>query len=111
MSDFNFAPSFTSKLLKEPNINSAKFGDNYEVRIADGINNNPQMWDLIFSAETKDNADSIESFLDDRAGVTKFTWTPPGKPEINVICKKWIRNYINNGIDSFSMTFIQVFEV
>lgn len=105
MSDFNFVPSWNSELDEEPKVLSAKFGDGYEQRAADGINSRLQMWNVKFENLTSANADTIIAFFRARNGVSYFTWTPPGAAEIKVIARKWKRSF-----PDFSHTITAMFE-
>lgn len=50
---------------------SAKFGDGYEQRAQDGINNRSQSWPLTFTGQ-KTRIKEIMAFLDRHAGATPF---------------------------------------
>lgn len=109
MSDFNFSPLTSLNVNKAPRIKTAKFGDGYEQRIADGINTRPQEWDLRWR-NTKSIIDSIDAFFATKNGLTAFTWTPPDGAEIKVLCQSWSKNLINKNVYEISGTFRQVFE-
>ena len=109
MATFNIAApdQGCTKNLK-PRVLSAKFGDSYEQRAADGINNKLETWDLTFSLKTKAVVDSIEDFLSSRNGVTSFDWvTPEGKTK-KFICREWKRVPYHDGDHSFSCQFEEV---
>lgn len=53
-----------------------QFGDGYSQAVADGINPKTEKWPLTFTGRG-DYIRAIRDFLDQRAGVTSFTWTPP----------------------------------
>ena len=55
---------------------SAKFGDGYEQRARDGINNKSESWPLTFVGGA-DKIMPIKKFLDAHAGADPFYWTPP----------------------------------
>lgn len=58
-------------------ILKASFGDGYEQRAGDGLNTRAQSWSLTFNG-TEAEVQPIQDFLDARAGVESFYWTPPG---------------------------------
>ena len=109
MSEFNFSPSIPPRKDSAPRINSSTLGDGYELRSPDGINTLAQVWSLSFNGKSDTDADAIESFLEGKNAVTKFTWTPPNSTEISVICKRWSRSF-QGTTNNLTMTFTQVFE-
>jgi len=111
MSDFTYTPSVGTPLSLSPRTKRAEFGDGYLQRASDGINTNPQNWNLVFNNLSDTDADAIEAFLEGKAGVTKFTWTPPGKAEAAFICEKWQRTYIEGPLNNITMLFEEVFEI
>jgi phage-related protein len=110
MSDFNYNPSYSTQINHKPRTKKAVFGDGYVQRAADGINNAPEMWSLVFNAKTNSDADAIETFLKGKGGHAAFTWTPNGRSEIKVICESWNRSYAGSGLSNITMTFEQVFD-
>jgi len=108
MSDFNYQPLFGANKPIVPRVKSAKFGDGYQQRVGDGININPQTWNLTFT-DSDVNIDAIESFFELKSGIDSFTWTPQGASEIRVICKDWNRSYDTPDTDTIQCTFEQVF--
>lgn len=109
MSDFNYQPSYNASLARKPRIKAASFGDGYQQRIADGINNTPQQWSLNFQASRAD-IDAIDAFLTARGGLLAFTWTPSGFAEVKVICSEWARSILTPNTGTISAKFEQVFE-
>jgi len=110
MSDFNFVPSWGSDQDVEPKVLSARFGDGYEQRVGDGINTMSMVWNLKFEDISSADADTITEFFRTKAGVTYFTWTPPGIAEAKFICRKWKRSYPNFR-HTVTATLEQVFDV
>ncbi|MBG2802692.1 phage tail protein [Proteus mirabilis] len=73
----------------DPRVKSVKFGDGYEQRRSDGINNNLKKYNVTLNYINSESL-QIESFLEKHAGVTAFLWKPPHQPElIQVLCRKW----------------------
>jgi len=60
-----------------PRVRSAKFGDGYEQRRVDGINNIKETYNVTFNNRTVSEADDIIAFFDTKAGVTSFDFTLP----------------------------------
>jgi phage-related protein len=109
MSDFSYVPSYSSQLKKKPRVFKAQFGDGYAQRTADGINANPQVWTLVWENITQATAAAIEALLDSYGGHTPFTWTPPGRSEIKVVCEEYGVRYDGFDQRNFSATFEQDF--
>lgn len=105
------APSYGVQKTSAPSIRTAKFGDGYEQRSTFGINQNPKQWDLAWNNISEANADTIEAFLDARAGVESFDWTPPDEStSYKWVCAQWSKTipYLNRA--TITASFRQVFE-
>lgn len=88
----------------------AQFGSGYSQRTTFGINQNPKSWNLTWQVSETD-ADTIETFLDARAGVESFDWTPIDEAtSYKWICREWEKTipYLNRA--TITATFEQVFE-
>lgn len=88
----------------------AQFGSGYSQRTTFGINQNPKSWNLTWQVSETD-ADTIETFLDARAGVESFDWTPIDEAtSYKWICREWQKTipYLNRA--TITATFEQVFE-
>lgn len=92
MAVFSWIPSPGSQVDDEPRVLSAAFGDGYEQRVGDGINNDLPKWSLKFDTRTKAEAESIRDFLKTQGGVQSFDWTPPLGTAGKFICRKWALN-------------------
>lgn len=107
MATFTYIPSRGSRSESTPRILSNKFGDGYEQRIGDGINNLLPIWQLQFNTIDQSNAASIISFFESHGGVTSFDWTPPIGSAGKFVCKTW--NIVPDGmIFDISATFEKV---
>lgn len=109
---FFWEPSVGMQLQSEPKVTSVSFGDGYNQRFDDGINNQLMTLELKFEQRSDTEAYGIEHFLREYGGVTAFSYTPP-PPYDRVtgkmwICSKWScqKNFKNN--NSLSATFDQV---
>lgn len=103
-------PTYGASKTSQPVVNRIQFGSGYEQRVVFGINQNPKVWDLTFVVSETD-ADTIEAFLDARAGQEKFQWTPLGEStEYDWVCESWTKTipYLNRA--TITATFRQVFE-
>lgn len=74
---FIWQPSFGSSVLVTPRVNQIKFGDGYEQRIQDGINNILLELDLTFEKLDLAEFTAICHFLTERKGKESFFFTPP----------------------------------
>ena len=104
-------PDFGAQKQSKPNVRSARFGSGYEQRVTFGINQNPKVWQLQWTALSNTAADAIEAFFDARAGVEKFGWTPLNDTtEYKWLCREWSRTHQYADINQITATFEQVFE-
>jgi len=103
-------PTYGASKNSAPVVRTVQFGDGYEQRLTFGVNQNPKTWELTWNVSETD-ADTIETFLDARAGKENFDWTPPGEATAyKWICSSWSKSipYLNRA--TISATFRQVFE-
>lgn len=109
MAVFNFRPTSADQ-SKKPRVNIASFGDGYEQREKDGLNNNLMTWSLQFQSVPITDADAIDAFLDARGGAESFDWTPPDKPTGKYKCEEWRRSPSAefDTVASITATFKQV---
>lgn len=105
---FTWHPEFESSLDQEPQVNVTKFGDGYEQRSAKGINNNPQKWNLQFSASSQGAQEAL-NFLKARGAVESFTWQNPFEETGVYVCRSW-KIQRKQGVNILQATFEQVFE-
>jgi phage-related protein len=105
---FTWHPDYDSKLSQEPSVSVTKFGDGYEQRTPNGINNNPETWSVEFTRSSASFPDVL-AFIQARNGVESFYWTTPFNQEKIFVCRKWglVRK---EGHLVISMDFEQVFE-
>lgn len=100
------------QLDNAPKVRVAKFGDGYEQRVAEGINNNPQQWQLTFSKRSGTDVDGVYDFLQARGAVESFQWTPRGEASPRwFVCRKWTRKFdVYNVVQSITFVLEEVFE-
>ena len=106
MATFTTNAAYGAENTRKPRILSAKFGDGYEQRSADGINADLDSWRLSFPNVKSTDADTIEAFFVTAGGVTPFTWTPPrATTSSQFLCREWKRTIVANSLDSITATF------
>lgn len=94
-----------------PRVRTARFGDGYSQRVAEGINPINQTWNLQFNSRPIDEANIIEEFFRTKSGVSSFTWLPTGESvEVKVICQKWAKTYESHISANITATFERVYE-
>jgi phage-related protein len=107
MTTFTDTPS-SAALATKPRVRVAAFGDGYEQRVADGINNAPRSWSLGFTRPTTE-ADAILAFFEARNGAEAFDWTPPYGAAGKFVAREWSVQLIGPVAKSISATFEEVF--
>lgn len=105
--NLSYQPEFSAQVESAPRVLGASFGDGYEQRTGDGINNDLRKWNLMFMRETADIA-VIEALFESCGGVSAFTWTPSGEDELTVVCRKWERVRIAPDAQGLSASFEEV---
>ena len=106
------------KLLKQlKQVLKVQFGDGYEQRIAEGINSLDETYAVSYSNRPKEEVDDIMAFLDNKKGVTAFTYTIPDsnntpglETSIKVVCDAYSATYVSDATYSLSATFRRVYE-
>ena len=101
-----------------PRVLTAKFGDGYEQRAVDGINNLNETYTLTFKTRPKADIDDIVAFLDSKQNVTKFTLTLPdtnnttrsGERDVKVVSQEYTTNYEYDNFYTLNVTLRRVFE-
>ena len=101
-----------------PRVLTAKFGDGYEQRAVDGINNLAETYTLTFKTRPKADIDDIVAFLDSKQNVTKFTLTLPdtnnttrsGERDVKVVSETYTTNYEYDDFYTLNLTLRRVFE-
>ncbi len=109
-------PDKSMQRSAKPRVHLATFGDGYEQRIANGINNLVESYSVSFNNRTKAEIDDIVAFFENKAGVTAFTFTVPDTNEsgnevaIKVVCDTWNKTYTVGDYYSATATFRRVYE-
>jgi len=104
--EFFWKPTYSSQLQMKPAVNILKFGNGYEQRIEEGINNNLQKFNLNFDGRDKNETRSIAHFLHKRKAVNSFFFDAPFPYNFDIsqsyprrfICEEWdiVYNFYNN---------------
>lgn len=106
-----YQPEYSASQPIKPKVLRSSFGDGYEQRIPDGLNNIKRVWSLSYQQPTADT-DIIENFFLVTKGAEAFVWTPPrGLVGTWVISEEgWTREVANYGYERINVTFSEVFE-
>lgn len=72
-----FIPDKTLARNQAPRVRRQVFGDGYEQRLVEGINNVVENFQVSFVNKPKLDADDLVAFLETQAGVTAFDFTYP----------------------------------
>ena len=104
-------PTYGAQKSSRPNVRTVQFGDGYQQRLTYGLNQNPKSWSLTWEVSETD-ADTIETFLNDRAADNaSFDWTPLDEAtSYKWICAEWNKSLPYKNRATITATFQQVFE-
>ena len=87
---------------------SAKFGDGYEQRVLDGINNIEETYDISFRNRAKNEINTIADFLDDQPPAPFQFYI--GEDTVYVICDSYSISYGHDSVYSLSAQFRRVYQ-
>jgi phage-related protein len=93
---FLWVPSYDAGVGFAPAVKIIKFGDGYEQRIPDGINNDLLEMQITFAKRSKSEHTAIMHFLKERQGVESFAFTPhaPFAVEKLFVCDKATSTFV-----------------
>lgn len=103
-------------MTTKPRVLQAQFGDGYEMRVKDGINNTPRTWSMEFKTRPKAEIDDLYTFMNQLAQVSSAKLTVPdsnagGSEEtVVVILENYSKTYDYGDYYSLSCTAREVFE-
>lgn len=108
-------PDKNLRKTSKPRVLKATFGDGYEQRLIDGINNINETFSVAFNNREKEEIDDIVAFFDGKAGVTAFNYTYPdsnnsGERTVKVVCEDYSLNFSQNDFYGCTATFRRVYE-
>lgn len=110
MATFTYTPSFQATESSKPRVRKFQAGDGYEQRVRFGLNIDPKDWTLAFANRTDAERENILTFLEARAGVESFDWTPPRGGAGKFVCEEWQITLSNCNNNQIQATFREVFE-
>lgn len=108
--NFVWSPSYNVTVSQQPIVKIIKFGDGYEQRIPDGINNNLIKADLSFDKRDAYEAAAIIHFLTLRKAAESFVFSLP-EPYTSarlMVCRSWSNNYAFHNNYNIKVTFEEV---
>ncbi len=89
MEEFKWRPETAYQVGNEPKVKVAKFGNGYEQRVKDGINNQLKTYQISFIKHA-DIGKQIDEFLKDRGAVESFLWlTSDDNSKRKFVCRGW----------------------
>lgn len=111
-------PDKSMSKAAKPRVLTAKFGDGYEQRIANGINSIDETYSLSFKTRPKADIDDIVVFLDTQKNVSKFLFTMPdtnnttrtGEKDVKVVATNYSVTYDYENFYSLSLSLKRVYE-
>ena len=109
-------PDKTLTRNNKPRVIKIQFGDGYEQRVQEGINNITQNFSVSFNNRPKAEIDDIMAFLDNKAGTTAFDFTYPdtnargNERTVKVVCEDYTQTYSFDDFYSCTATFRRVYE-
>ena len=107
METFNWVVAPNMGIKSEPRVKIIKFGDGYEQRAPDGINNKLRSFNVTLNV-ARSTSRNIDEFLDRHGGVNAFQWRDPHSNRIlTVKCPSWSINLLHTTA-SITATFDEV---
>jgi len=100
----------------KPKVHVMSFGDGYEQRLADGINNLEQELSVSFSTRPKAEIDDLIAFFESLGGVTKFRFdiedsnAGSSTETIKCVCSDWQQTWAYDNFYSLTAKFRRVYE-
>ena len=112
----DIVPDRSLARTSRPRVLKVQFGDGYEQRVAEGINNINESYAVTLNNRPKAEIDDVIAFLDSLNGVTAFNFTIPdtnaggSETTIKVVCEDYGLTYNNDEGYSCAATFRRVYE-
>lgn len=110
MATFSYTPDYSAQITIEPRVSKLSFGDGYEARWSDGLNNMMEKWTLKFTKD-KTTANTIMTFFKARQGRESFWWTTPNGDTLAFVCSTFSKTIDDVGKETISAEFKQVPEI
>lgn len=89
MDEFQFRPTYSVPLNRQPKMREAPFGDGYVQRSPMGINHNPESWALTFAKMHLIRAMEIREFLEEHDDGSPFQWMTMWGELKTFYCPQW----------------------
>lgn len=105
---FTWSTAYGTSMDITPRVLSAKMGDGYEQRVADGINYALENWNVIVNSVDSGGVSPVETFLKTQAGATAFQWTTPEGRVALFVCRAWKRDILSPSLSKVSGKFEEV---
>lgn len=113
--DFWWKASYATEVSFKPKLIINQFGNGYQQRIKDGLNNNMAEFSVSFQNRSEKEAVSILHFLNERNAQESFVYNMPtiynkNNSSLNTrfICPEWTSNYISYNNYSIQAKFFEV---
>jgi len=111
MADLPIEPDYSSPVGFEPRVLKAGFGDGYSQRTEDGLNANPEAWELSFQELTDAETQTLLDFFGGLKGVSNFTWQHKfASASKKYLCSKWNAVPAGDNDNSVTASIVEVFE-
>ena len=110
--DVGLNPSYPMNIKRDPKVNTLRFGDGFEQRLTEGLNQNPRIINLIFKYITESQSNTLINFLNTRVNnAESFDYTPPNETIGKfVVDSSYNKKLIIGNFFTVSVTFREVFE-
>jgi phage-related protein len=113
--EFIWESNNSSEVSNKPAINLVKFGEGYEQRSTDGINNNLLRFNLVLEGRDKNETRAILHFLHKRRGVFPFFYRLPFPYNFDTsqnypkrfVCEEWAMKTIFFNNYTITTTFLE----
>lgn len=106
MAVFTWVEDHDASTKTKPRVTRVQFGDGYEQRIREGINNQLSEHSVKFSLLDLTTYNEIINFFESHGGVTAFDWAPHGQATGKYVCDEWTSKFAFKG--EISATFRRV---
>ena len=92
--EFIWVPSYSLSTSQQPNVLAIKFGNGYEQRLKEGINNNLLSLSLKFESRSEVETVAITHFLSSAEGYKSFWFKAPSPFNVSkkFVCREWSLN-------------------
>lgn len=105
-------PNIANRASKSasPKVLRVNFGDGYNQRADDGINNSNERWNVEWDGPSMTDANTLETFLKSY-GAQSFDWTPPGESLQKFVVLSWSSTPLGNLGKKITATFERVYDL